>query len=53
MLISVSYHYHHARAALGVDNDMFDTGEKLGGLLFDVGSSFSDVPPAPPSFLCF
>ena len=38
----VSYHFHHARAALGVGNNMIDGGAKLGGLLFDVGPSFSD-----------
>jgi hypothetical protein len=42
MMMPVSYHFHHARAALGVGNDMIDGGAKLGGLMFDVGLSFSN-----------
>jgi hypothetical protein len=32
----------HARAALGVGNNMIDDDGKLGGLLFDVGPFFMD-----------
>jgi hypothetical protein len=42
MTMHVTYQCHHARAALGVGNNMVDDGAKLGVLLFDVGPSFSD-----------
>jgi hypothetical protein len=38
----VTYQCHHARAVLGVGNNMINGGAELGGLLFDVVLSFSD-----------
>jgi hypothetical protein len=38
----VTYQCHHARAALGVGNNMIDDDVELGGLLFDVVPYFFD-----------
>jgi hypothetical protein len=42
MMMPITYHCHHTHAALEVAKNIVDGGAKFGGLLFDVGPSFSD-----------